>query len=143
MADEVLVRSIALACPVEHAFAVFTDKIDLWWPRAHQRNRDAWMSLTDEGLVEHAPDGSKWVLGGIAKKEPPHFLALDWFAGSSAVAPTSVEVRFAAEGEGTLVTVTHRALTLETKSIWPDRVSRFVTGWDTVLPALKTYIEEK
>ena len=138
--DEILVRNIDLCCSVEHAFAVFTDKIDLWWPRAHQRNREAWMSLTDEGLIEHAPDGSKWVLGSVTRKEPPHFLAFDWLAGSPA-APTSVEVRFAADGDGTRITVTHRALTPETKAIWPDRVSRFIAGWDTVLPALKAFIE--
>ena len=50
--DEVLVRTIALACPVEHAFDVFTDKIDLWWPRGHRRNRDASLTLTGEALIE-------------------------------------------------------------------------------------------
>lgn len=140
--DEVLVRTIALACPVEHAFAVFTDKIDLWWPRGHRRNRDAMLTLTDEALLERAPDGSVWTMGEVRAREPPHLLALDWFPGSPN-APTAVEVRFAAEGDGTLITVTHRAITLETKSIWPQRVSRFIDGWDTVLPALKTFIEEE
>jgi uncharacterized protein YndB with AHSA1/START domain len=139
--DEILVRSIALACPVEHAFAVFTDKIDLWWPRGHRRNREASLTLTDAALVEHSPDGSVWIMGEVTARQPPHLLALDWFPGAS-VAPTSVEIRFAAEGDGTLITVTHRALTLETKSIWPKRVSVFTSGWDNVLPALKTFIEE-
>jgi hypothetical protein len=43
--DEVLTRRIALACPVEHAFGVFTDKIDLWWPRGHRRDREASLSF--------------------------------------------------------------------------------------------------
>ena len=139
--DEVLVRTIALACPVEHAFDVFTDKIDLWWPRGHRRNRDASLTLTGEALIERAPDGSTWTMGEVTAKEPPYLLALDWFPGSAS-GPTSVEVRFAAEGENTRITVTHRAITLETKSLWPQRVVRFSDGWDSVLPALKAFIEE-
>ena len=139
--DEVLVRTIALACPVEHAFDVFTNQIDLWWPRGHRRNRDAALTLTDVALIEHAPDGSVWIMGEVAAKEPPHLLALDWFPGSAA-SPTAVEVRFAPEGDGTLITVTHRAITLESKSIWPKRVPIFTIGWDSVLPAVKTFIEE-
>jgi uncharacterized protein YndB with AHSA1/START domain len=113
----------------------------LWWPRGHRRNRDAALTLTDDALIEHAPDGSVWIMADVARKEPPHLLALDWFPGSSS-APTSVEVRFAVEGDGTLITVTHRPLALEAKSIWPQRVAKFVDGWDNVLPALKTFIEE-
>ena len=140
--DEVLVRTIALNCSVDHAFAVFTDKIDLWWPRGHRRNRDAALTLTDDALIEHASDGSVWIMADVAHKEPPHLLALDWFPGSNG-APTSVEVRFATEGAGTLITVTHRALVLEAKSIWPQRVTKFIDGWDNVLPALKHFIEGK
>jgi uncharacterized protein YndB with AHSA1/START domain len=78
----------------------------------------------------------------VVEIEPPSLLSLDWFPGSAA-APTSVEVRFAAEGDGTTITVTHRALTLETKSIWPQRVPLFTEGWETVLPALKAFIEQE
>jgi uncharacterized protein YndB with AHSA1/START domain len=139
--DEILTRTIALACPVEHAFEVFTDRIDLWWPRGHRRNRDASLGFEGGVLVERTPDGNEWKMGAVTAIEPPHLLALDWFPGSPA-APTSVEVRFASEGEGTLITVTHRAVTPETKSIWPQRVAKFTEGWEAVLPALKTFIEE-
>ena len=138
--DEVLVRRIALACPVDHAFSVFTDKIDLWWPRSHRRNRDASLTLTRDALMERAPDGTQWMMARVTSIEPPHRLSLDWYPGSPA-APTSVEIEFAAEGDGTVATVTHRPL-LETKSIWPQRVANFTGGWDAVLPALKRHIEE-
>ena len=139
--DEVLVRTITLACPVEHAFAIFTDKIDLWWPRGHRRDRAASLTLTDAALLERNPDGSMWTMGKVTAIEPPRRLALDWFPGSPGV-PTSVDVRFDPVADGTLVTVTHRAITLETKSIWPERVAKFTDGWDHVLPALKAFIEE-
>src|SRR4029079_19404460 len=96
----------------------------------------------DDGVwSEHNADVSFCTMGAVTAKEPPHLLALDWFPGSPA-APTSVEVRFVAEGERTLITVTHRPVTPEAKAIWPERVSRFTDGWDTVLPALKHFTEE-
>lgn len=138
--DEILVRRITLACSVDHAFAVFTDKIDLWWPRSHRRNHAASLTLTSEALVERAPDGTHWIMAHVTGIDPPNRLSLDWYPGSPAV-PTSVEIDFAAEGDGTVATVTHRPL-LEIKSLWPKRVATFTSGWDAVLPALKAFIEE-
>ena len=139
MAD-ILTRTIDLNCPLDHAFDVFTNKIDLWWPRGHRKNRDASLTLSNEALVERAADGSEWIMGQITEIDPPRLLSLDWFPGSPA-APTSVDIRFAKSASGTTITVTHRPL-LETKSIWPQRVALFTKGWETVLPALKTFIEE-
>jgi uncharacterized protein YndB with AHSA1/START domain len=138
---ELLTRTIALACPVDHAFDVFTGKVDLWWPRGHRRNRDATMRFDDGALVEHNSDGTFWTMGRVTALEPPHLLALDWFPGSPA-APTSVEVRFAPSADGTTITVTHRALSDGARTVWPERVALFTKGWDTVLPALKAFIEE-
>ncbi len=137
---EILTRTIALACPVEHAFDMFTSKIDLWWPRGHRRNRDASLAFSGEQLVETAPEGTQWVMGRITAIEPPHRLALDWFPGSAA-APTAVDIRFAESESGTTITVTHRPLP-DSESIWQQRVALFEKGWDTVLPALRTFIEE-
>jgi uncharacterized protein YndB with AHSA1/START domain len=139
---DILTRTIALACPVEHAFEMFTGKIDLWWPRSHRRNRDATLRFDGEDLVERGPDGGEWTMARVTAIEPPHLLALDWYPGSP-VDPTAVEVRFAPSDAGTQITVTHRPLTLEAKSIWPQRVANFTTGWNTVLPALRGFIEER
>ena len=142
MAD-LLTRTISLNCSIDHAFAVFTDKIDLWWPRGHRKHREGVLRLDprDGGaLIDRAPDGSEYTMGAVTAIEPPTRLSLDWFPGSAA-APTSVEIAFAEAGDGTSITVTHRPL-LETTSIWPQRVETFTRGWDSVLPALKSYIEE-
>jgi uncharacterized protein YndB with AHSA1/START domain len=138
---DVLIRTIALACPVEHAFSVFTEKVDLWWPRGHRRNRDATMQFTTDALLERSPDGTLWTMGRVTAMEPPHRLALDWFPGSPA-APTSVEIAFVPSPEGTTITVTHRAVSEEAQTMWAGRVDVFARGWDTVLPALKEFIEE-
>lgn len=140
---EVLVRSIALACPVEHAFEVFVDKVDLWWPRGHRHNRDGVLRLEPRengALIERARDGSERAMARVTAIEPPTRLELDWYPGASA-APTSVEILFARSATGTEITVTHRPLP-DSQSIWPRRVELFTQGWDAVLPALRTFIEE-
>lgn len=142
MAD-LLTRTISLNCGIDHAFAVFTDKIDLWWPRGHRKHREGMLRLDAKAggaLIDRAPDGSEYTMGEVTAIDPPAHLSLDWYPGSAA-APTSVEIAFVEAGAGTSITVTHRPL-LETKSIWPQRVETFTRGWDTVLPALKTFIEE-
>ena len=134
--SDLLVRSIDLACPLDHAFDVFTTRIDLWWPRGHRKTRDGRLRLeavAGGALVDRAPDGSEWTIARVTAIDPPLLLALDWYPGSPA-APTSVEVRFAASGDGTTIIVTHRPL-LKTKSIWPQRVALFTAGWEAVLPA--------
>jgi len=140
---DLLVRSIALDCDVEHAFATFTDKIDLWWPRGHRRHRDGSLRLEARkggALVDRATDGSEWTMGRVRAIEPPAALDLDWYPGSPA-SPTSVEIRFVAVAGHTEITVTHRPLA-ESEAIWAQRVETFARGWDAVLPALKTIIEE-
>ena len=35
--SEPVLRQITVACSVEHAFRVFTAKLDLWWPPGHRK----------------------------------------------------------------------------------------------------------
>jgi uncharacterized protein YndB with AHSA1/START domain len=139
--DEILTRTISLNCGVEHAFEVFTDKVDLWWARGHRKHPDGTLRLARDVLNDRGPDGTEWTMAAIAEIDPPSLLRLDWYPGSPG-APTAVEVRFSGDGDRTEIIVTHRPL-LETKSIWPQRVELFERGWSTVLPALKTYLEEE
>ena len=142
MAEE-LVRTIDLDCGVDHAFAVFTQMIDLWWPRGHRRHREGMLRIElriDGALVDRAADGSEWIMGRVVALEPPHRLAFDWYPGSPQ-APTSVDIRFSAAGPGSTVTVVHRSLP-DSQVIWAARVATFVGGWEAVLPALKSYAEE-
>jgi uncharacterized protein YndB with AHSA1/START domain len=138
--DEILTRTISLNCGVAHAFDVFTAKIDLWWPRAHRRHRDGVLRLDGDALIDQALDGSEWTMAKVAEIDPPFLLRLDWYPGSPG-APTAVEITFSGDDSHTDILVTHRPL-LETKSIWPAKVELFERGWTTVLPALKSYIEE-
>jgi uncharacterized protein YndB with AHSA1/START domain len=138
--DEILTRTIALDCGIEHAFSVFTDKIDLWWPRGHRRYPEGSLRIAGDALVDRAPDGSEWTMAVIDQIDPPSLLRLDWYPGSPG-APTAVEIRFTGDDKRTTIVVTHRPLP-HSKSIWPQRVEMFERGWSTVLPALRSYIEE-
>lgn len=140
---ELLERTIALGCSPAHAFRVFTAMTDLWWPRGHRRTVDATMVLEprpDGRLLERAPDGSEWVLGRLTAFAPPERLSFDWFPGSPA-APTSVDIRFVDTGDGTDIRIVHRALSEGAAAVWSQRVILFERGWDTILPALRAYIE--
>jgi uncharacterized protein YndB with AHSA1/START domain len=139
--DEILTRTISLSCSVEHAFDVFTGKIDLWWPRGHRKHRDGALRLDPNALIDRAPDGTEWTMATIAEIDPPSLLRLDWYPGSPG-APTAVEIAFSGDETHADIVVTHRPL-LETKSIWPQRVELFERGWTTVLPALKAFIGEE
>lgn len=137
---EILTRTISLRCGIEHAFDVFTSEVDLWWPRGHRKHRDGALRLEHGALIDRAPDGSEWAMATVVEIEPPTLLRLDWFPGSPA-APTSVEVRFTGNDEQTEIVVTHRPLA-GSQTIWPQRIALFEQGWSSVLPALKTFIEE-
>lgn len=142
MAD-LLVRSIALDCDIAHAFAAFTDKIDLWWPRGHRKHRDGALRLEampGGALIDRAPDGTEWTMGRVRSIDPPSGLDLDWYPGSPAT-PTAVEVRFAVVGDGTEIAVIHRPLE-QSHTVWPERAATFARNWDAVLSALKTFAEE-
>ena len=138
--DEILTRTIALDCGIEHAFDVFTDKIDLWWPRGHRKHREGTLRIAGDVLIDRGPDGAEWTMAAITTIEPPSLLRLDWYPGSTG-GPTSVEVRFTGDDRSTEIVVTHRPLPAS-NSIWPQRVEMFQRGWSTVLPALKSFIEE-
>ena len=138
---EILRRSIGLDCPIDHAFDVFVGKIDFWWPRTHRKSPDSTLSIEGSDLVERSADGSRWVMARIVRSRPPDLLVLDWYPGSPA-APTNVEVQFAPAGDSTEITVTHRALRPNAAEIWPARVPIFEKGWEAVLPAFKSFVEE-
>ena len=140
---EVLERVIALRCSPIHAFAVFTTKTDLWWPRDHRRTSAATMVFEprlDGRLLERAPDGSEWVIGKVTAFDPPERLAFDWFPGSPA-APTAVDVAFREAADGAEIAIVHRALSEVAIAAWAGKVALFERGWDTVLPAMAAFVE--
>lgn len=107
-------KSIFVKRPLEAAFRHFTADIGRWWPlkegmsfggeRAHE--------LFMEGRVggrffERYVDGEEFEIGRVTAFEPPTRVVFTWKQPSWSAA-TEVEIHFAAESDGTRVTLQHR-----------------------------------
>jgi uncharacterized protein YndB with AHSA1/START domain len=114
-------KSVRVACGTEEAFRTFVEDIDRWWPverlsRTADEQYDAGVTL--ERLVLEARAGgrlyevtSEEVEGPWAEVlvyEPPHRLVLAWKPNDRPEPPTEVDIRFTADGDGTLVELEHR-----------------------------------
>jgi uncharacterized protein YndB with AHSA1/START domain len=137
-------REIRVRCSVEHAFAVFTDRLDMWWPAGHRRFPRSRLRLEGrEGgrFFERSETGEEAQLGEVVRWEPPHRLAYTWHPGSD-VGPTLVEIEFSPEGDGTLVEVIHSEGDSGLGTRWRERAQRFERAWSTVLPAFGRCADE-
>ena len=61
-------KTIRVRCPLEHAFRVWTEHIDRWWPKAHSRSGDRSTMVYLEcwvggRLYERTPDGVEYTGG--------------------------------------------------------------------------------
>lgn len=125
-------KTVVVPLPIEKAFRLFTDGVSGWWPvGTHSIAGDAVEAVVVDvaaaRVYERAADGKEHDWADIAAWEPPSRLVLNWRVNPNAPA-TEVEVRFAAEGDGTRVELEHRG--------WgerPDERPSYDGGWDVVL----------
>jgi uncharacterized protein YndB with AHSA1/START domain len=132
-----LTKTVTVPATVDRAFTLFTERIAAWWPLATHSVGEASATGVEMQcrlggqIVETVSDGSTHVWGTLTDWDPPRRVAFTWHPGRAADEATRVEVTFAAEGEGTLVTLVH--------SGWADRADGakarkgYDTGWDVVL----------
>src|SRR5271169_1256243 len=117
----ILVRkSIVVNAPLAHVFAVFTERHDAWWPRAHHiGSREKFTAMLERRLggrwFERGDDGSECNWGRVLAWDPPHRLLLSWEISADWKADPSiaseVEVKFIAEDSArTRVELEHRKL---------------------------------
>ena len=138
--------SFEVACPAEHAFAVWTSRIGTWWPRDHTVTGEADLTVVLEGEVggrifERTSGGVEHDWGAVTIWDPPATLGYSWHLGRDRDDATDVEVRFVAEGEATTrIEIEHRGWERlgESATVWRDR-NRI--GWETMLPHLVAAIE--
>jgi uncharacterized protein YndB with AHSA1/START domain len=133
--DEIRVE-VTVAAPIEHAFAVFTEQVDAWWPRAYGLGAAARTDLVlepGEGgrWFERAADGTECDWGRVVVWEPPQHLVLSWQIAPGFVPENNldrasrVDIRFAADGpERTVVTLVH------------DAFERHGAGWESMRDAV-------
>jgi uncharacterized protein YndB with AHSA1/START domain len=146
MADNRSIRhEVRVACPVDRAFAVFTARIDGWWPVSHRTVPGSVMAL-EAGLggrvFERGPDGVDSPLGSVLAWDPPHALSFSWRLGAPPGRFTRVDVRFVPEGARTRVEVVHTEGDSGLGTQWPDRARRFAENWSQVLAALLQWTED-
>lgn len=99
------------------AFEIFTQGMKSWWPARHSINNSPIQDIVVEQRVggrwlERGEDGSECQWGEVLAWEPPSRLVLSW-----QISPqwrfdpdlvTEVEIRFSADGAGTVVELEHR-----------------------------------
>ena len=131
--------SFDVACPVDRAFALWTDGIATWWPADHTASGEADSRVVLEGreggrIYERTVDGEEHAWGEVTAWEPPSRLVYLWHLRRDRRDATEVEIRFVARGEAaTRVEIEHRGwerLGAEGES-WRDRNR---VGWATLLP---------
>lgn len=111
---EPLRKSVRVARPPAEVFSIFTAGIGRWWPLAsHSLSRSRAVSCGIEPRVggdvyELRDDGERYVWGSVLVWEPPARLVLRWHPGREPETAQEVELRFRAEGGGTVVELEHR-----------------------------------
>ena len=103
-----------VSCGAEHAFAVWTDHMGLWWPLDHTVSQRPDVRITMEPgvggrIFERTPSGEEFDWGRVTAWDPPGRLVYQWHLGAEAAQATEVEVRFAEQPDGTTrVAIEHR-----------------------------------
>jgi len=83
-------KSITVKASVEHAFSVFTDGVDTWWPRTYHIGKLPMKKGIIEGRAggrcfSEQIDGSECDWGQIQVWEPPHRFVLAWMITTNGV----------------------------------------------------------
>lgn len=136
-------KSILLACGQARAFEIFTRKISDWWPpeRRHTKDPKSTIVLSEDGrFFERDASGNEVELGTVITWEPPARIVLDWYPGTDKDHPTRVEIRFAAEGDGTRLVVEHGP-TSASEDLFSTRAPRYEASWSLVLDALSLSLD--
>jgi uncharacterized protein YndB with AHSA1/START domain len=113
-------KSIRVNASVEHAFRVFTEGFDSWWPRSHHIGKVPMKKAVIEAVAggrcySEQTDGTECDWGTVLVWDPPRRLVIAWqithaWGYEPDLAKSSeVEVRFAPEPDGTTrVDLEHR-----------------------------------
>lgn len=142
---EPLSLSFEVACPPDRAFALWTDRIDTWWPPDHTVTGGPDLTVVLESgvggrIFERTSDGVEHDWGEVTEWDPPGHLAYRWHLRRDRADATDVSVRFVAHGEGgTRVEIEHAGWErLGTDAeVWRDRNEH---GWRTLVPHYSTAV---
>jgi uncharacterized protein YndB with AHSA1/START domain len=140
---EPLRLSVEVACSPAHAFATWTERIALWWPRTHTTSghpdaRVIFEPRPGGRIFERTPAGLEIDWGEVVAWEPPSRLAYLWHIRADRADATDVEIRFVDRGDGgTRVEIAHSGWQ-RLGARGPGWRERNVAGWSGVLPHFAT-----
>lgn len=105
--EPIVVEFEVRAAP-DHAFATWTEKCALWWPRSHCMSQADGFDVVFEPFVggriyETGPDGTEFDWGEVTVWDRPHRLRYSWHIFLEPAMATTVEVTFTASPDGTIV----------------------------------------
>lgn len=115
-------KRITVKANVEHAFRVWTQDIDSWWPRTHHIGKAPMKRIVLEGAAggrcySEQTDGTECDWGKILVWEPPRRLVIawqithEWGYEPDPARSSEVEIRFEPQPDGTTrVDLEHRFL---------------------------------
>ena len=131
-------KTIDVKRNVETSFALFTAGIGKWWPLKEgfsfggERADQIHLECRQGGrFFERFADGEELQIGTVTTYEPPARIVFTW-QQPGWPRPTEVEVRFAAQGAGTRVTLEHRGWE-QAGGDASEVGGRYDGGWTTVL----------
>ena len=133
-------KEVRVEASPETAFRVFTEQMSSWWPLATHSvygadSTEAILEATPGGRwFERTPDGRESQWGTVLEVDHPTRLLMTFHPGreQDEDEPMHVEIRFAADGDGTIVTLEHRGW----ERCSPDQLAQcdgYDKGWELVL----------
>jgi uncharacterized protein YndB with AHSA1/START domain len=138
MTDELVLRkSVVVACPAEHAFRVFTERLNDWWPFEGHSIFDGdaaivWEPHAGGRVFERSSAGGEGVWGTIVAWDPPRSFVMTWHPGRGEETAQELEVRFEPVEAGTRVELLHTGWE-RLGADAPARMESYAGGWGTVL----------
>jgi uncharacterized protein YndB with AHSA1/START domain len=136
--DDALVVEFEVGAPVAHAFAVWTTRAGLWWPKGHTVSGDPASIVFEPAvggrIVERGRDGSEHEWGEITAWDEPTQVGFLWYHVFDRSQATHVSMTFEPVGEGTHVRLVQSGFA----ALGPagaERRARTTAGWGAVAGA--------
>ncbi|HEY2635999.1 MAG TPA: SRPBCC domain-containing protein [Solirubrobacteraceae bacterium] len=131
--------SFTVACPPAHAFATWTERMTMWWPRSHTVHAGEDLEVVFEPraggrIFERTASGAEADWGEVVAWEPPRRVVYLWHLRQDRADATEVELAFAPDAAGTRVDIEHRGWE-RLGARGPERRQANERGWGGVLPA--------
>lgn len=134
-------REIRVRCDQATAYELFTAHIGAWWPLATHSVFGAAASVAfEDGLLVERVAGQASVWGEVLSSNRPHGFTMTWHPGRGRDEATELELVFAADGDGTLVTLTHRGWERLGARAEEARAD-YERGWQVVLSGYAARVE--